>query len=118
MIRIADIKRAVADECRVPMRVMSEPDGFGSRIREHSRPRQLAMCLAARLTEHSYKRIGDFFGGRDHSTVFCAMKAVEKRKDARTRNIMRRVTLALTHRNRAFVLISFSSRTGPAGGII
>jgi chromosomal replication initiator protein len=55
------------------------------------------MVLATRLTEHSYSRIGDFFGGRDHTTVLYACEAVEKRraKNPNLHNSMRRLTLEL-----------------------
>ena len=78
--RIAEIKRVVAERYRVPLRIMSEPNIIGSRPLRHVRPRQIGMLLAVRLTNHSYARIGHFFGGRDHATVMHACKAVEKRR--------------------------------------
>jgi chromosomal replication initiator protein len=41
-------------------------------------PRQVAMYLARRLTEHSLPRIGAYFGGFDHSTVLYACGKVER----------------------------------------
>lgn len=41
-------------------------------------PRQLAMYLARKLTELSTIEIGEFFGGRDHTTVLYAYDKVEK----------------------------------------
>ena len=42
-------------------------------------PRQVAMYLCRKHTETSFPAIGEKFGGRDHSTVIHASKAVEKR---------------------------------------
>lgn len=39
------------------------------RSRSVSRPRQIAMYLVRSLTDHSLPEIGEYFGGRDHSTV-------------------------------------------------
>lgn len=44
-------------------------------------PRQICMYLARRLTRHSLEEIGGFFGGRDHTTVMHAIKAVEARRE-------------------------------------
>ncbi len=57
---------------------------MASRNRELAvvRPRQLAMCLAVRLTNHSLTRIGQFFGGRDHTTVIHAINAAQARPEA------------------------------------
>lgn len=39
-------------------------------------PRQVCMYLARELTGHSLEEIGGYFGGRDHSTVLHACKAI------------------------------------------
>ncbi|MGE5559041.1 MAG: chromosomal replication initiator protein DnaA [Bacillota bacterium] len=39
-------------------------------------PRQVAMYLARELTEHSFPKIGEFFGGRDHTTVIHACEKI------------------------------------------
>jgi chromosomal replication initiator protein len=39
-------------------------------------PRQVAMYLMRDLTEHSFPEIGQFFSGRDHSTVMYAVQKV------------------------------------------
>jgi len=41
-------------------------------------PRQIAMYLARRLTNHSLEEIGAFFGGRDHTTVLHAERKIQK----------------------------------------
>ena len=95
MIRVAQIQAIVARECGIPVRSMTRPHGIGSR--EHAKERQLAIALATRLTDHSLVRIGHFFGGRDHTTVIHAVKAVEERSrtDPAIKETMRRITLEL-----------------------
>ncbi len=46
-----------------------------SRKKEFVKPRQVAMYLIRKELDNSFPSIGDFFGGRDHTTV---MHAVEK----------------------------------------
>lgn len=46
-----------------------------SRKKEFVKPRQIAMYLIRRELDNSFPSIGEFFGGRDHTTV---MHAVEK----------------------------------------
>lgn len=46
-----------------------------SRKKEYVKPRQIAMYLMRKELDTSFPSIGDFFGGRDHTTV---MHAVEK----------------------------------------
>ena len=46
------------------------------RTRSVARPRQVAMAMAKELTEHSLPEIGDFFGGRDHTTVLHACRVI------------------------------------------
>ncbi len=41
-------------------------------------PRQLAMFLSRELTEHSLPKIGEEFGGKDHSTVIHAHKKISQ----------------------------------------
>lgn len=40
-------------------------------------PRQISIYLCKNLTELSYNKIGDYFGGKDHSTIIHAIKKVE-----------------------------------------
>ena len=44
-------------------------------------PRQVCMHLAREYTRHSLEEIGGYFGGRDHTTVMHALKAVRIRRD-------------------------------------
>ena len=48
------------------------------RKQEIALARQVAMYLIRDLTEASYPKIGDFFGGRDHTTVMHSCKKIEK----------------------------------------
>ncbi len=41
-------------------------------------PRHVCMYLARKFTPHSLEEIGGFFGGRDHTTVMHAVRAVEE----------------------------------------
>jgi len=49
-----------------------------SRARNVSYPRQIAMFLCKELTNLSYPKIGEAFGGRDHTTVIHAYKTILK----------------------------------------
>lgn len=48
------------------------------RSRDALLPRQIGMYLARQLTGLSLEQIGDYFGGRDHSTVLHACRKVEQ----------------------------------------
>jgi len=50
------------------------------RTRSVTLPRQVCMHLARRLTRHSLKEIGGYFGGRDHSTVLHADRTIRRRR--------------------------------------
>ena len=49
-----------------------------SRFRNIMLPRQVSMYLARLLTRLSLDQIGDFFGGRDHTTVLHACRKVQR----------------------------------------
>jgi chromosomal replication initiator protein len=53
-----------------------------ARSRAVAKPRMLAMYLARKYTGAPYDSIGEFFGGRDHSTVISAERKVQKWLDA------------------------------------
>jgi chromosomal replication initiator protein len=67
------IARRVASYFRV------EPRHLLSRRRHQNvlLPRQVAMYLTRKLTDLSLERIGEYFGGRDHSTVLHACRKIE-----------------------------------------
>jgi chromosomal replication initiator protein len=45
------------------------------------RPRQIAMYLIRELTGHSLPEIGEFFGGKDHTTVLHSCAKIAKERD-------------------------------------
>lgn len=45
-------------------------------------PRQVAMYLCRELADLSYPRIGELFGGRDHTTVIHAYEKISKKKNS------------------------------------
>ncbi len=49
-----------------------------SRRKEYVKPRQTAMYLARKELGSSFPAIGEFFGGRDHTTVMHGVEKVEK----------------------------------------
>ena len=51
------------------------------RSRSIAFPRQIAMYLCRELTESSLPAIGQFFGGRDHTTVLHAYDKIKKEKE-------------------------------------
>ena len=62
-----------------------------SRKQSVVRARSLAMLLARQFTPHSLDKIGDYFGGRDHSTVLHAIRKTEtllKRDDDLSRMML------------------------------
>ena len=56
-------------------------------------PRQIAMYLARDLTDYSLPEIGDFFGGRDHTTVLhsCEKISTDLKKNKNTRGLLNRL---------------------------
>ena len=45
-------------------------------------PRQVAMYLCCTMTENSTTKIGEYFGGKDHSTVMHARDKIAKKKES------------------------------------
>ena len=71
-VTLENIQKTVADYYRVRLSEMLSK----KRSRSIARPRQVAMCLAKELTNHSLPEIGEAFGGRDHTTVLHACRKV------------------------------------------
>lgn len=74
LVSIDNIQRTVAEYYKIKMSDMLSK----RRNRSVARPRQVAMCLAKELTNHSLPEIGDAFGGRDHTTVLHACRQIKK----------------------------------------
>ena len=72
-ISIENIQKTVADYYHIKMVDLLSK----RRTRNLTRPRQIAMTLARKLTTMSLPEIGKAFGGKDHSTVIHACKSVE-----------------------------------------
>jgi chromosomal replication initiator protein len=73
-IALADIEAALCEVLGIDRKTLHAR----SRARRHSYPRMLAMYLARRCTPSSYVEIGQFFGGRNHSTVIAAERKVAR----------------------------------------
>lgn len=73
VVRLPDIEAAV---CKL-FGIDASDLKSDKRTRSVSQPRMLAMFLARRHTQAAYKEIGNFFGGRNHSTVVAAEKKVD-----------------------------------------
>ena len=59
-----------------------------------ARPRQIAMYLVRVLTGHSLPEIGEYFGGRDHTTVLHAVNKLTNEVDKKdeTRRLINELT--------------------------
>ena len=74
LVTIENIQKTVAEYYKVKMADLLSK----RRSRSIARPRQMAMALAKELTNHSLPEIGDYFGGRDHTTVIHACRKVKE----------------------------------------
>ncbi|MDX2164181.1 MAG: chromosomal replication initiator protein DnaA [Gammaproteobacteria bacterium] len=72
MVTIENIQKVVAEYYKIKVSDLLSK----RRSRSITRPRQVAMALAKELTTHSLPEIGEAFGGRDHTTVLHATRAV------------------------------------------
>ncbi len=74
LVTIDNIQRTVAEYYKVKIADLLSK----RRNRSIARPRQLAMALSKKLTNHSLPEIGSAFGGRDHTTVLHACRKIEQ----------------------------------------
>ncbi|KPK41384.1 MAG: chromosomal replication initiation protein [Omnitrophica WOR_2 bacterium SM23_29] len=60
-------------------------------------PRQIAMYLVRKLTDHSLPEIGELCGGRDHTTILHGCESIETdiKKDERIRGFVNKLTLQI-----------------------
>ncbi|ASG66981.1 chromosomal replication initiator protein DnaA [Francisella halioticida] len=79
-VKIDNIQKVVADFYRIRVKDLTS----NQRSRNIARPRQIAMSLTRELTSHSLPEIGNAFGGRDHTTVMHAVKAITKLRQSNT----------------------------------
>ena len=73
LVTIENIQRTVAEYYKIKLQDLLSK----RRSRSVARPRQMAMALSKELTNHSFREIGDAFGGRDHTTVLHACRKIE-----------------------------------------
>lgn len=68
-----EIQKAVCDYFGVDTKTLRS----NSRRKSVTEPRMLAMWLTRKYTQAGWREIGDFFGGRSHSTVISAHRRIE-----------------------------------------
>ncbi|MEO2030595.1 MAG: chromosomal replication initiator protein DnaA [Planctomycetaceae bacterium] len=73
LVQINDVERIVCEAFGVSVHDMRSK----TRRKAISSPRSIAMYVARRLTKAAWREIGQYFGGRDHSTVVAAAKRVD-----------------------------------------
>lgn len=83
---IEDIQKTVADYFNVKVSDLRAKKRTLSIVR----PRQIAMFLVRELTGHSLPEIGEYFGGKDHTTVLhsCNKIAEEREKNLAVRELL------------------------------
>jgi chromosomal replication initiator protein len=74
MITILDIQKAVGQQFNIKL----EDFKAKKRTKSVAFPRQVAMYLSRELTDFSLPKIGEEFGGRDHTTVIHAHEKISK----------------------------------------
>lgn len=93
IIAISDIQRTVGEYFNVKL------DDFKAKKRTKSVafPRQIAMYLSRELTDSSLPKIGEEFGGRDHTTVIHAHEKISKllQVDSQLQDHIKEITLKL-----------------------
>ena len=72
VVTILDIQNAVGEHYQVRL----EDFAAKKRTKTIAYPRQIAMYLSRELTEYSLPKIGEEFGGRDHTTVIHAHEKI------------------------------------------
>ncbi len=73
-ITLVDIKEVVANYYNISMDDLVSK----KKTKNIAYPRQIAMYIARKLTDYSLPKLGEEFGGRDHSTVLHACNKVEE----------------------------------------
>lgn len=73
-ITIGEVAERVAEYFEVPLEKLIS----SSRLKEYTVPRQIAMFFSHRKLREPLQKIGNFFGGRDHTSVLSAVRKVEK----------------------------------------
>ncbi|MDH5433121.1 MAG: chromosomal replication initiator protein DnaA [Gammaproteobacteria bacterium] len=76
-VSIENIQKTVAEYYKIKVSDLLSK----RRNRSVARPRQLAMTLSKELTNHSLPEIGEYFGGKDHTTVLHACRKIKSLKE-------------------------------------
>ena len=86
VITIDKVIKKVADNFEIKVSDIKK----GGRSKVIAFPRHIAMYLARELTNHSLSEIGEFFGGRDHTTVLHAYGKIKKQstEDIKINNLL------------------------------
>ncbi len=79
IVRMVDVETAVCELFGVDRQDLKSK----SRKQALAQPRMLAMFLARKMTQTPYTEIGEFFGGRNHSTVMSAEKKISEQLETR-----------------------------------
>ena len=72
IVSLSRIEKAVCEVCGVDSAELKS----GKRIKRISTARMLAMWLSRKYTSAGLAEIGDYYGGRSHSTVIAAQKKI------------------------------------------
>lgn len=80
-VKIDDVVQVVSEFYGIPTEEMVKK----GRKKEITHPRQVAMYLLRTELDTSFSAIGDFFGGRDHTTVLHAVEKVSQLKETTLR---------------------------------
>ena len=73
-VNIDTIQKAVAYFFKIKVSDLNS----NKKLKIFTLPRQIAMYLSRKLTNHSFPEIGVSFGGKDHSTVIYAVNKIDK----------------------------------------
>ena len=86
-VSIEEIQKVVANYYKIK----KEDFLAKKRTRNVAYPRQIAMYISRELTDYSLPRIGEFFGGRDHTTVIHACEKIgkERKEDAELEKVIK-----------------------------
>ncbi len=90
IISCYDIKAAVADYYRIPVEELDKKN----RTKDIAHARQVAMYITRQITDASLPKIGQDFGGKDHSTVHNAIKKITRsiKMDFKLENDIKTIT--------------------------
>ncbi len=80
VVSVEDIQKYVANYYNIRLQDMKSK----KRSRNIAFPRQVAMYCCKRMTRHSLPEIGEYFGGKDHTTILYAARKIDalQQKDA------------------------------------